>query len=69
VELEQSAQYYTDPKLPRQTLRSGVPVGVINHEVGSSKPFNKSSAFSDKMQILEGVVSKTTLIQFAPFYF
>ncbi|PLW33036.1 hypothetical protein PCANC_20543 [Puccinia coronata f. sp. avenae] len=60
VELERPAQYHTDPKLPYHTLRSGVPVGIIDHEVGSSKPSKKGSDSSDKLEIMEGVVSKVT---------
>ncbi|KAH9456570.1 hypothetical protein MJO28_006630 [Puccinia striiformis f. sp. tritici] len=38
VEFERPGQYHTDPKLPYHTLRSGVPVGIIDHELGSKKP-------------------------------
>ncbi|WAR52259.1 hypothetical protein PtB15_1B700 [Puccinia triticina] len=60
VELERPAQYHTDPKLPYHTLRSGVPVGLIDHEVGSSKSSKKGAASFDKLKMIEGVVSKVT---------
>ncbi|KAI7967210.1 hypothetical protein MJO29_000487 [Puccinia striiformis f. sp. tritici] len=61
VELERPAQYHTDPKLPYHTLRSGVPVGIIDHELGSKKPSRKSPTSSDKeLKMIEGVVSKVT---------
>jgi len=60
VELERPAQYHTDPKLPYHVLRSGVPVGIIDHLVGASKPSKKNSAPHDKLQVIEGVVSKVS---------
>ncbi|KAA1098842.1 hypothetical protein PGT21_015703 [Puccinia graminis f. sp. tritici] len=62
VELERPAQYHTEPKLPYHTLRSGVPVGIIDNEVGSTKSSRKSSASSsgDKLKVVEGVVSRVT---------
>ncbi|KNZ63233.1 uncharacterized protein VP01_116g6 [Puccinia sorghi] len=60
VELERPAQYHTDPKLPYHVLRSGVPVGIIDHLVGSSKPSKKNSAPHDKFEVIEGVVSKVS---------
>ncbi|MBW0485446.1 hypothetical protein O181_025161 [Austropuccinia psidii MF-1] len=57
IELERPAQYHTDPKLPYHALRSGVPVGIIDHDIGSSK-LGKKKLDSSQFQIFEGVVSK-----------
>lgn len=62
IELERPAQFHTDPKIPYHTFRSGIPAGIIDHDLGSgksSKSINKT-LHADKIPIIEGVVSKVT---------
>lgn len=63
VELERPAQYHTDPKIPYHTFRPGLPAGIIDHDLGSgksSKGGSKKASNSEKIPIIEGVISKVS---------
>ncbi|CAH7670226.1 P-loop containing nucleoside triphosphate hydrolase protein [Phakopsora pachyrhizi] len=59
IELERPAQFHTDPKLPYHSFRPGVPAGIIDHDLGSSKSTAKSSEKKD-LKVIEGVISRVS---------